>query len=841
MSTSSDSRDPAAGAPPAVAVPRWLPPLVYGVVTLVLFRDFVFSSEMLFGADTESLGYMAREFFAERLEEGDVPLWNPLILGGTPFLDSLAGGDSLYPPSVLLLILTEPYRALGWKLVLHVFAAGLFTYGWVRALGSSRAAALVAGLAFMVGPFFVTLVFPAHDGKIFVTALTPLLFWAVEAWFSRRRLPALAGVGAVVALVILTTHFQMAYFLFLAVGAYAVFRTVQVARGEGEGTGLRPGLVAFGAFLAASLAGTAAAGVQLLPAVEYVTEYSRRTATTTQADPAENRAYASSWGLHPEEALATLAVPEFVGSNITDFAPATTTGRPLQDSWVDRTYWGRNAFKLNHEYLGLAAVLLGILAFVGARQRGLLWFMVGLGGVALAYALATYTPIWTLFYAVVPGIQLFRAPSMAIFLSGFAVATLAAFGVDRVLAWATAGSGGAPDAGRRGQFVLVVAVAALGFGTLLASAGSLTEIWQTLFYADLPPERMPALRAAEPFISRGFLLATGLALALFAVVWAGRQGLLKPAGIVAALAVIVAVDGIRVDLPYLHTRDFDAWSAPDPNTRFLVERAGEGVEPFRVLDLNRGGQEVRLGMFGLELAAGHHPNDLAPYRTLIGMEGSGLPRNLLAAPVFNRLLNVEYVVWPARQYGPLEEQIQGLPGLQGAEAVNATQLPDGGFYEAVYRLPGVLPRARLVGSARVASDDEVVGLLASGAVDPARTALLAPEFADLARAVSGDGSGTVRWIERTADRNVLEVASDDPSLLVLADNWYPSWRATVDGRDVPVGRAYLTLRAVPVPAGRHTVVVENTLGTPVRRGLVATVGGWLLLAGLALAGWYRHR
>ena len=139
--TRGQTKNPEDGEGRDLAFPRWFPAVLYGAVTLLLFRKFVFSDQMLYGQDTLSLGYVARDFFAEALRRGVFPFWNPIILGGTPFLDSLAGGDSLYPTSLLLLLI-EPYRALGWKLVIHVFAAGLFTYGWVRALGRSRAAAL---------------------------------------------------------------------------------------------------------------------------------------------------------------------------------------------------------------------------------------------------------------------------------------------------------------------------------------------------------------------------------------------------------------------------------------------------------------------------------------------------------------------------------------------------------------------------------------------------------------------------------------------------------------------------------------------------------------------------
>ena len=84
-------------------------------------------------------------------------------------------------------------------------------------------------------------------------------------------------MSLVIGLIILTTHFQQAYFLFGAVGVYALVRVLLLWKG-----GL-PGSVAgarFGLFLAFSVAGAGAGAIQLLPAVEYVTEFSRRTATT---------------------------------------------------------------------------------------------------------------------------------------------------------------------------------------------------------------------------------------------------------------------------------------------------------------------------------------------------------------------------------------------------------------------------------------------------------------------------------------------------------------------------------------------------------------------------------
>ena len=772
-------------------IPTWVPVVLYGVVTLILFRGFVFSRDMLFGSDTLALGYMAREFYANAMSGEGFPLWNPIILGGTPFVESLAGGDSLYPPSALLLFLLDPYRALGWKLVFHVFFAGIFMYGWIRRLGLSKPSALLAGLAYGLAPFMVTLVQGGQDGKIFVIALTPLLFWVTESFLVRGTMKSIALVSLVVGAVMLTTHFQMAYFLFGGVGAYVLFRTVLILRAGKDdedadvGAGAsRVAVTRFAVFAAAAVLGAGVAAVQFLPAASYVVDHSRRTATTTDASAETSRAYASSWSLHPEEVVA-LAVPEFVGVS------------SANADWARGTYWGRNPLKGNHEYVGLVVLLLAGISFFGGARRSLRFFLSGLGAMALLFALGSHTPIWRLFYEIVPGIGLFRAPSLAIFLFGFSVATLMAFGVERLLE--LEGTGSEADWTRPGRF-LWVASGVLLAGFVLVASGGLSGLWSVFVYRDMPDQAAQLLTNAEPFIERGFMIAVALAALTAGVAWGLRTARLASLGAVVALGILISLDLIRVDMPFIQTQDFAAFRAPDPNIEFLLERQRE-EDPFRVFSL-RGlnGQDVRPGMFGLELAAGHHPNDLGRYRELIGMEGSNLPVNLIASANVLKMLNVRYVLWPDQLGAPAE---QGLPAdiTDNLRRLSQTTI-QGRPYESVYEFSD-LPRARLVGDAVILPDDQAVPYMLSGDFDPALQVVLSdPLPVDL---TGGEVEGSVEWLERNNNDMTLRVSADGPAVLVLADNWFPAWRARIGNEDVPVLRANHSLRAVPITAGEHTV------------------------------------
>ena len=823
------------------ALPAWVGPLLFILATVLLFREFIFSREMLFGSDTLALGYTARLFFAEALRTTGFPAWNPYILGGTPFLESLVGGDALHPISVALFYLFEPYRALGWKLIIHVGLSGFFMYGWLRMLGVSRGASMVGGLGFLLSPWMVSLVFPGHDGKIFVTAMTPLLFWLSEWMWHRRDLLPPALLALAIATVLFSTHFQMAYFLFGGVGAYMIFRAVQIARSEGA----RPAGRGFATFLLFSILGAGGAGIQLIPAVDYVTEHSRRAATTVGAEtPEAARAFSASWSLHPEEAVS-LVVPEFVGANTRD------------PGWAAESYWGRNAFKLNHEYVGVGVLLLALLAFIGPLRgrapAGIRWFMVGMGGVAFFFALGANTPVWRLFYEVVPGISLFRAPSMAIFLTGFAALTLMALGIDRGAdllegidapgpdeaserspkgkgsaapraGQSVASTSGAASGARQVILPLGIAGAILALGGVLAASGLLFQLWTGVVYSGITESARSTLEASQGFIVRGFFVSAMVAGALTLLWWGASRRWMGGITLAVLLALVVGADLFRVNVPFIQTMDPARVTVPDPNIRFLQDRLRQ-EEPFRVFSMVQGGQDVEPATFGIELAAGHHPNDLLRYNELIGMRGGGTPEHLAG---FNEnvlhILNVRYLLWPG--------------SIDGVEPLSQVQLQDGRIWASVYPYPGG-PRARVVGSYRQVDEGQALSIvLDEEDFDPRVETVL--ETRPPQEPGGAAVQGRVDWIERTPDLLRFTVEATGPALVVVAENWFPAWTATVDGRETEVLRADHTLRAVAVPEGRSEVVMRYE-SRQLRTSLQISLASLLIVTGAGLFSGLRAR
>ncbi len=769
-------------------MPAWAPYALFALLTLFLFREFVVSKGLLFGTDVAALGYFARHWYAEMLRSGTFPLWNPLIFGGLPFVDAMHG-DIFYPTTLLSLIMPV-HRAMGWKLVLHVFLAGAFTYHWLRHLGIGRPVATWGGVAYMLAPVLVSLVYPGHDGKLFVTAVTPLAFWITDWAITRGGLWRFATLSLVIALLMFTAHMQLAYYTTWGLLVLAIFRLFQ-ARRAGE----RPARLAgrFAGFaMAGVVGGVLIAAVQIWTPLVYLTRHSQRVEKTIEAEAESAYTRATSWALHPEEAMS-LVVPEFIGANL------------QSDKGAVNTYWGRNPFKLNHEYAGLIPLLLVPVALLIGRRRSEIWLFTGIAGATLIYALGDTTPLFRLYYWLVPGVKLFRAPSSIMFVFALAVVTVAA------LALQSAGPGGEGEKPEKNERkTLVYLWAATGFFVLLAllgSTGALTDLWVSIFYSSIDTAKAAALQANLANIQRGLWLTVLLSGALAAGWHFRARGKLPEVGWIAVLIALSAVDLLRVDPQFIQVVNPALIYPRDDTTEFLL-RERENQEAFRVFSVSQGGpyQTNHFAFYGLEELTGHHGNELGRYLSLVDFQRLGAQDFRML-----KLLNVRYLVTG----GPLPP----TPGL--AEVFR-------GRRSLVYELQGAYPRAYLVSRYESVPDSLAIDRLLSPGFDPSVSVILEPGAEP---PVDSLADGRVDWIERGVNQARLRVTTRRPALLVVADNYYPAWRARVDDQPAPVLQADYNLRAVPVPAGEHEVSIYFRSAL-FRRAVWTTTLSLVLVVGL---------
>jgi hypothetical protein len=778
---------------------------VFLVVTVLLFQAFLFGDGMLFGGDTIPDGIYTRQYYKDfHAENGGVPRWNPFILGGLPFVDAMHG-DTFYPGAWLKFFMPLT-RALGHKLVWHLLLAGLTMYAFLRTIKIRREAAFLGGLMYLLAPSFISLVYPGHDAKMYVIAWLPLAFVFLERLMMRPRVLWAALLGGVMGLLVLTSHVQMAYYSYWALGLYFLYRLITGGH-HAAGTATR----ATGFVGAVALAVTLGA-VQLLPAYTFTTGGQ----SVRAGEARTGYGYATSYSMHPEEVVG-MVVPSFQGINFVD---GRSGGR------FSTRYWGRNGIKLNSEYLGILPMLFAVMALVMCRGRDR-WLWLGIAILSLIYALGAHTPFYRLFYHFVPGVKNFRAPGMIFFLFCFAAVVLAA----RLLhdLYERTGTVGKLD---RGAFIVMGGFIAAA--VVMSVAGSAVfDVWRAIMYRGMPEDFEPFMHGAVPYAAADlWRIAIVVAAALAGARLYARRSI-GPLALTVALATAIVVDQAPVAGRFITELDpaTNGGTAPDAVVqRLRTELANTG--PFRVLGAFSRHEANYYAMFGIQLADGFHNNELQSYEFFRGPGKGQIPAGWRF-----------YESWLEDEFQP--DRIGENPWLAVA-GVRYLPVRQQDGTVALLDNPGALDRAFVVHDWTITpSDSAAVLMMGEAGFEPGRTATITSGVP-----VPFDPPGkTVRGSRVTAldyGTDTVEITADltAPGLLVLTDNHVPYWTAMVDGEAVPINRAYGTFMAVACPQGEHAVTFTFRSG-PFHTGRMLTLASIamivLLAAGDMLAGRLRRR
>ncbi len=359
------------------------------------------------GGDLVSFLFPTYRFAAVELSQGRMPLWNPTLYGGAPFIGDIQAGF-LYLPNLLLFLAAPafPYETLQWFSVAHLFWAGLGMYALMRTLRwplrpVSRPAALFAALVFaFADPLLI------HFGNLNLIAVLSWAPWVLAA-FVRGLMTARwlwSGVaGLLLAIGSYAGHAQSTLYIGLALTIVTIgwVATTWFEQRRFDRELWRPAAMWF---VAAALAGLLLAPI-LLPALE-LTQHATRTDFTYQDTVA--------FSLAPTQMLAALATPSLFGRG-----PAL--------HW---SLWER----VELPYLGVPALILAFcgvaLALPDARRR--LWIWLGLAGFGLLLALGVYTIVHGWLTLLLPMFDQFRAPARAIVLWSLGMSVVAAVGFDAV-------------------------------------------------------------------------------------------------------------------------------------------------------------------------------------------------------------------------------------------------------------------------------------------------------------------------------------------------------------------------------------------------------------------------
>ncbi len=810
----------------------------FWLLAVFVYPAYTLSSETLFlrpwvdGMSSEFGFYPWDRFIADRLADGELPLWNPFEAAGAPLVANYQ--SSVFYPLQLLVYAFDAVDAL---LLLKIALAALFTYRYCRLIRLSRIASVVGALGFGFGTYVPAYVNQPHSN---VEILIPLVLYATAA-FVRFGGPWRFGGGMVaVALVALGGHPESMFYALLFGSLYALAEAA-VARGAA------PDMPATRAWVGPAVmfaGGLGLAAFQILPFLEYL--------------PRAWHIHAPGVGQihHGATGLVELALPRIVGADFPiGVGPVVLALAGFAVIGIRRLR-SRGAFFAAF-VLVIGGLMLGIWPF---RELGRLPVIGESGNIKYP------GPVVTCALAVLGAIGFDRlraaaevaARARSFYAVALGYAALAIGGA----AWLAA-SRPAIDAGA----VALGAGLVLGAAALVAARrrGAFGSTTLALGLASYAFASTWTLRLPSAGVAGWAIGGAALVLPLVACAWprVPRLGLIGPPLVAAALLVThIATDVVTHPAEGPH-------ELPDPaNVPAVVQAIRDDAArrddgPFRILGVPYALPANQATVYGLEdvrscdaLYVERYQHYLNAVNRLTDYRGAFMERlrgrhmtladawqMLVADPLgrstdwcafetvfFKRcgivperfddalvdLLGVRYLLY----YGP-------PPPITDADH---SVIHDEFGYRVVYNR-GALPRAFVVRDVEVcATRDALVDRLVASDFRPARTALVeAPLGVPLGAAPIGDAD-RARVVSRGAHEVVVDVQCREPSLLVLTDTYYPGWQATLAGpageRSLDIVPTDLAFRGVVVPAGEQRVVFRY-------RPVPFRVGVWLALGVLA--------
>ncbi len=731
-----------------------------------------------------------------------IPLWNPYIVGGRPFLANAQ--SAIFSPYSLPAYVLPFLTSLGWIAVMKFWVAGFGMFLLCRrALGMRFGGALVAGIVYAFNLWMVTWVTYPHMS---VWTWIPWLMLLADRCIRRPDLLGLGGLSAVSAAQFLSGHPESSFHALVATVLFSVLRLWQTRRARGAGLrgALRPALAVGGGLFGGALL----AALVLIPFAELL--------------------------LHSAD------IHQRAGAGIDYYA--TNSRRFVLEVFLS-DYWGRPTqtplalFLLARAfYAGALPLMLAACALILRPKAERLWIaLFGVTGLAVVLGIPP-------FLQIVTHLPIFSSGhnSRLVIWYMLSLALLAGWGMDDVSARVGSLQRKRVALGTCAVLLLLPAVWVLGTGriTNIHPLSALNVAWG---FARAPstffvPANADIIRLASLIV---WLTLAGLALLLLVLRLRGR---LPVAVFVACAAVLVAGDLFRAGMGYNPAIDQKFATQPaTPAIRYLqrqrparfvtdADDITQNVIPMRYHLYEARGYDLpvmyrydRLWRSQLEP---QFPSQVSPFPISIPL--TAIPHITATGLRTLRLLGVSDILQS------LAQPLLRLPGVhiayQGSDA-------------RVYHVDGALPRVFVTGTQQVVSGGNAAlaaitapGFNARGVVVTERRVSGVP--------VAGAGApsraaGSAQLVTYQPEHVVVRATLQRPGMLILDDNYAPGWNATVDGHPAPVSQVDYIFRGVVLPPGTHTVQfryqpVTWTIGWIV--SVVSFAGLVLILA----VGWRRR-
>lgn len=377
--------------------------ILFLICSCLLYWQGVFSGKALYWRDILHTYLPFHEFIQTSILNGHFPLWNPYVFTGSP--QFAVGEPPILYPGTWFFIVFDFSSALIISLLIHHVLAALGCYYYCRLQGWQPLSCTFCGILFAFSGIFISMhnIYPL----MWTCTWIPWLFWAVQRLLKVPGIKNLCLFSSIYALQIFSGHLEIVYFTSLLLLLYTIYYLYQSDNREHL-------VLKSVSCIFALAAGIAMTTVQLLPTIELLDYSVRQSGVGLDA--------ALRWSYHPIRVLA-LILPDIFG----DIFKGTSVTPILGESF----YGG--SFLFLSTYVGLATIFLVIVALFSQKksfQSHFFYFWLSICVVTILLSMGSHVIVYKLMYQYVPGFQFFRYPVKILVFTSLGLSLLAAYSIE---------------------------------------------------------------------------------------------------------------------------------------------------------------------------------------------------------------------------------------------------------------------------------------------------------------------------------------------------------------------------------------------------------------------------
>jgi Bacterial membrane protein YfhO len=739
---------------------RLVPFLILCFLIFCFCQDLILQQQVPFFRDLGPYFYPLRFTLYESFRSGELPLWNRHMAMGFPLLAAFQSGV-FYPPHLLLLI-PSFFAAIRVIFILHFLIAGIGAYYLCRNWKFPPYLSVVGALLFALGGTIVSL---SNLLNHFQTAVW--LPWLVLSW---EKILGSCSWKSFLGFIFFTTM------QFLAGSPELFALSMLLVLIDGVRVRQLMPAISYGKMLSVFVAGNllvlGLVMVQVLPTAELFLESRRQ-----QPIPPQE---AFHWSLRPMSLLNLFFLDK-------EIDPTTSKGV--------RLFFGREAPFFLSYYLGAISAF-GVslwLYFSSLREKITL---LGLVAASLIVALGGSTPIYPFLFRHLPLLGGFRFPEKFFFFTYVLLLYMTLKGLGDLLLQ--------NEDRVRGPFAVLATVCAMWLGLYVFSTFNLDIVARFILSQNgnslSSLDHVKILAGTMSNLERQVVLSLGFLLLIV---------LVKTKAIRLPLFAFLVVSAVFIDLASAHKNllfplhpnfayesDRILQTPEGDLNRFFYFPSGRDLHPSSVTIMGRPTLKESIALsfknvlpnagvlYGVDYFQEIDALGRQPYTDFLFFANQ---LNFASQMKLLRTFNVKHLL----AFRPLAEKNITL----------IRQFPDN--FSWLYKIEGTIPRAYVVNKTTVEKNsNQVLRLLSSEAFDPTQEVILDSE---IAIPPMHQLRATAKIVRYENERVTIAASADSEAILVLADSHYPGWKAFVDGKQEVIRRANLFFRAVPLPAGNHTV------------------------------------